>query len=579
MNVRWGGRRHGNGRDGRFTLVLCCWWLLSALLLMPTVLAAAPLAEETGVVLERLLAESRPPLWVSLGRDWPLDDKTLSAFYRQRGYRPAWSDNTGVSPLAAELLDELRSLGRHGLCVEDYLIEPIAQLLRQADDCRRFGLLYDGRDLALLDLLLSEAFFRVSADLGSGRVRGAAFHGRSPVPRRPEPAALYGELLTRSRVADYLESLLPLEPGYLRLLQTLEAYRLVAVSGGWPRLEAGPLPPLGGSDPRLATLRRRLELSGDLATGESEAQRPYDAATEAALLRFQRRQGLPGDGQLSAATLEALNVPVEQRIRQIELNLERARWLPRTAAEREVRVNIAAFSLTASRDGVVELTMPVVVGSAYRQTPVYSSLISRIEFAPYWTVPRTILAEDKLPKLRRDPGYLKAHHYQIIRIQQGAAVAVDPATVDWKKITPATFPGLLRMQPGPWNPLGRVKFLFANPHDVYLHDTSDPQLFAREERNLSSGCIRVARPVELALFLLDEEGGWDAAAILAAMSRKEPLPVYLARPVPVHIVYATAWVDDAGELQLRRDFYLRDHELEQALLELSARRQPTEGSR
>lgn len=569
-------RRRFERGDGRDTSVPCAFRSLLLVLVLSWLAAAAtaaPLTDEATVAIRRLL-EVRPPAGIVVGRSWPVDGKVLGSFYRQRGYRPAWLDDHGVSPLAAELLDALRSVGEYGLCVEDYPTVPLQQLWQQVEDARRIGLLYDPHDLARLDLLLSESFLRLGSDLEGGRVRGPAFHGRTPAPRPPDPAARFGTLLTHASVAGYLQALLPADPGYRQLQARLGEYRQLAARGGWPQIAPGELPPLGGSDARLSQLRRRLELSGDLVAGDVSPDAPYDPATEAALLHFQRRHGLPGDARLTPATLDELNLTVEQRIRQLELNLERARWLPRVPAEREVRVNIAAYSLTASRGGTVELTMPVVVGSAYRQTPVYSSRIGRIEFAPHWTVPRTILAEDKLPKIRRDPDYLRRHHYTIVRQQDGETLEVDPAAIDWRRVTAATFPGLLRMAPGPWNPLGRVKFLFANPYDVYLHDTSDPQLFQREERGLSSGCIRVARPVDLALFLLAGEGGWNERRVQAAMARKELLPVGLSQPVPVHIVYATAWVDATGDLQFRRDVYLRDHELEQALWALTAQRNP-----
>lgn len=564
-------------KDGSCAPVLCHWRSLLITCLWPFFLPGvgwgAPLAEETGTQI-RSFFSGRPPTRLQVGRDWPVDGQALALFYRQRGYRPAWLDNTGLSPLAEEMLDELRSVGRFGLCVEDYPVEPLVQLLRQAFDATRIGFLHDARDLARLDLFLSEAFFRLSGDLIDGRVRGAPFHGSTPPLKLPEPAARYGALLLHPHMAAYLATLLPLDPAYARLQERFEAYQLISARGGWPQLPVGELPDIGVMDVRLPALRKRLELSGDLAANEVLPEAPYEQATEAALLRFQRRHGLPGDGRLTPATVAELNTPVEMRIRKLELNLERARWLPRSMAEREVKVNIAAFSLTASSNGQVELTMPVVVGSAYRQTPGHSSRIGRIEFAPYWTVPRTILSEDKLPRIRRDPTFLQRNHYRIIQIRKGEIEEVDPATVNWKQVTAETFPGLLRMDPGPWNPLGRVKFLFPNPYDVYLHDTSDPQLFGREDRSLSSGCIRVARPVDLTLFLLRGVSGWNEARVREAMARKEPQPLSLERSVPVHIIYGTAWVDDAGELQMRNDFYQRDFELEQALLNVTAQRRP-----
>lgn len=554
----------GDGRHAPVPVLLA----LLLVLLCAEPLSAASLGDDTAKVIARVLKAKAPR--VVLGRELPLDARDLPAFYKRRGFRPAWVENDVVTPLARELLNALRDSSHHGLCLDDYLLEPLAVLLRQVELTRRAGLLGQPEDLARLDLLLSEAFLRLTRDLESGRVDGD-FHGRYPSSPRFDLAPLYGEILRQQSLGPLLERLLPDEPGYLRLLAALGRYRNLAVHGGWPSIPPGPTLAAGQSDPRLPLLRQRLRLAGDLTPG-GEAGELFDAATEAALLSFQRRHGLPGDGRLGPATLEELNVPVERRLLQLELNLERLRWLPRATQKRQVRVNIAAFSLEALLNGVPVLTMPVVVGTAYRQTPIFSSRIGRLEFAPTWTVPRTILAEDKLPKIRRDPNYLAEHHYDILLQRDGELVPIDPAEIDWRRVSAANFPGLLRQRPGPWNPLGRVKFLFPNPHDVYLHDTSDPQLFQRESRTFSSGCIRVARPVDLALFALEGEKGWDRQRILAAMNRRETQLVELAQPLPVHIVYATAWVDPSGEVQFRRDFYLRDEDLARALAQLTAQR-------
>ncbi len=289
----------------------------------------------------------------------------------------------------------------------------------------------------------------------------------------------------------------------------------------------------------------------------------YEPATIHALKRFQRRHGLSPDGVLGPRTLAELNVSVEERIRQIEINLERWRWLPKSLGERRIEVNTADFRLRVVEDGQTVMSMPVIVGTGYRKTPVFSARMTYLEFAPYWFVPPTILREDKLPRIKRDPGWVKRRHFDIVS-WKGPERSIDPWSIDWTDMEAKRFPGVLRMQPGPWNPLGRVKFMFPNRYAVYLHDTNERHLFRRNIRSFSSGCIRIERPQDLAYYLMENQG-WHCDTLLDAMGRKRPKKVQLEQALPVHILYWTAWVDERGRLQFRKDLYLRDLDLDLAL--------------
>ena len=186
-------------------------------------------------------------------------------------------------------------------------------------------------------------------------------------------------------------------------------------------------------------------------------------------------------------------------------------------------------------------------------------------FAPYWTVPPTIFRQDKWPLIKADRNYLKAHHYEIVAWGKDPNRVIDPASLNWKTLTAENFPGMLRQKPGPWNPLGKVKFMFPNAYHVYLHDTPSQHLFGEQQRTFSSGCIRIARPLELAVYLLEGQQGWDRERIEKEMAGSKPYSVRLKRPVPVHILYRTAWVDAQGRLQFRNDVYQRDAKLQAAL--------------
>jgi murein L,D-transpeptidase YcbB/YkuD len=286
---------------------------------------------------------------------------------------------------------------------------------------------------------------------------------------------------------------------------------------------------------------------------------------EHALRRFQRRHGLAADGLVSPATLAALNVPVTARIRQLELNMERWRWLPRELSSRYILVNIANAALEVVEDGRSVLRMRVVVGRPDRRTPVLSARMTALVLSPYWHVPPRITTEDQLPLIRKDPAYLTRQSMTIMQGRGAEARPIDPSTIDWSKMTAETFPYHLRQDPGPHNALGRMKFMFPNRFQVYLHDTPTRGLFAKPVRALSSGCIRLERPIDLAAYILRDDPRWSRDKILAAIEQRTAHVVRLPAPIPVHLVYWTAWIQPDGEVHFRQDIYGDDHALENAL--------------
>lgn len=525
---------------------------------------AAPLSLQVAGEIRSVLDREGVPRFV-LGREMLLNADLLPGFYRTRGYAPAWVDDHGLTVAGRQLLDLLRSADVEGLCPEEYHLAQIEPLVELEADYRRYGILFDPVYMARLDLLLTDAFLLYAAHLVEGRVDPTEVHeGWRARPRRFDLARLLSHALIGDQVGPVLADLAPPHQGYLLLREELERYRRISALGGWPAIPAGPVLRAGDTDPRLPWLRLRLLAGGDLLEHDAAGGELFDKETATALVRFQHRHGLDGDGVLGPKTLAALNVPVEARIRQIELNLERWRWLPKDLGERHILVNIAGFQLTVVEGEQTVMTMPVVVGTAYRKTPVFSARVNHLVFAPYWNVPPTILREDKLPKIKADPGYVQRQHFEIVHGTEEQPTFLDPWKIPWRRVTAATFPGQLRQKPGPWNPLGRVKFMFPNAFDVYLHDTPEKHLFGRDARSFSSGCIRIQRPLDLARYLLKAQG-WGRNRILAAMARSTPLRVDLIRSIPVHVLYWTAWVDSEGILQFRDDIYLRDLDLDRAL--------------
>jgi murein L,D-transpeptidase YcbB/YkuD len=309
-------------------------------------------------------------------------------------------------------------------------------------------------------------------------------------------------------------------------------------------------------DPRVVVLRERLE-----ATPSSNPNL-FDREMERAVKSFQGRHKLETDGAVGPETLAALNVSVEDRIDQIRVNLERARWVLRNVTDDFVVVNIAGFRVWLVRNGEPVWTTRAQVGKQYRMTPVFASKMKYLVFNPTWTVPPGILSKDILPKLKSDPGYLETKHLRVIDGQGGT---VDPGTIDFSSYTSRTFPYQLRQDPGPWNALGQVKFIFPNPHFVFLHDTPSKSLFERRDRSFSSGCIRTENPLELAELLLDDPERWSRKTIQEVLDGKSSRTVFLKEPMPVLLLYWTVIVSKEGEVLFLRDVYGRDDRILKAL--------------
>ena len=511
--------------------------------------------EAAGVVME--LRAAGEPVYASL---------VLPSFYERRLYRPAWSDERGPTRLADDLLDALRRADLEGLRSEDYHLAGIETVLAAVRaDAKRGPALAPDR-WAELDLLLTDAFLVYGAHLLAGRVNPETLRPEWVSNRRTADIAVVLEAaLASGNIAGTLAGLDPPEVGYRRLRDALGRYRAVAAAGGWPVIPDGATLRLGDRNGSVAALRERLRLEDDLAPGEAQDAELFDEPVGEAVKKFQRRHGLTDDGVVSAATRAELNVPVERRVEQLGLNLERWRWLPKDLGRRHIIVNIAAFELELMDGDSLVMSMRVVVGRPFDRTPVLSDTMRYLVLNPYWHVPSNIATTELLPKLKRDPSYLARYKMRVFPNSRLDAQEVDPATVNWSTITAARFPYRLRQDPGPRNALGRIKFMFLNKYHVYLHDTPARPLFEETQRDFSHGCIRIQHPIELAVYLLRNDPRWDRDALLAALDDAEDRTVSLPEPMPIHLLYWTAWADVDGTIQFRRDIHDRDVPLFTAL--------------
>jgi murein L,D-transpeptidase YcbB/YkuD len=362
--------------------------------------------------------------------------------------------------------------------------------------------------------------------------------------------------LTRATFAEMVEPLYPRREEYGRLVQALAQYRALEARGGWDtipvpaRLKLQP----DTIDALVPLIRRRLLVTGELRDSSPPDPYRYDSLLAGAVARFQDHHGLEMDSVIGRGTIEAMNVPVEMRIGQIELNMERYRWLPDNLGPRHILVNVPDYHLHAYDEGKEVFQMRVVVGKDFdNPTPVFADSMSYIVFRPYWNVPARILKEEIIPAARKDTGYIASNNYEILRGRE----VVDPATIEWAEVDTSKINFYVRQKPGPLNSLGLIKFMFPNQFDVYLHDTPARSLFRRAGRAASHGCIRVERPEQLAQFALARNPEWDLRKIRDAMRRDSTHQVGLRQKVPVYIVYFTSFVRD-GTVRFRSDLYGTD---------------------
>ncbi len=506
---------------------------------------------------------SKPPLCRA---DVSCRSPRLAEFYRLRAFAPAWVQKDGPSPQADRLLTVLRSAGQYGLYPADYHVEAIQGLL---GSWRVSGKWLPGEG-ADFDLLCTDAFLLFGSHLLSGVVDPNGLFKMWEARQRfvDWPAYLQDALAART-VDVHLQVLKPEYPGFDRLAAHVAEYQKLAAAGGWPALPAGKSLKRGMADPRVPLLRTRLIAGGDLAPAAASEGTRFDDTLDQAVRRFQRRHGLAEDGAVHKETLKTLNVPVERRIAQMLVNLERWRWLPQEVGNRFLFINIPDFSLNAVENGRVPLSMRIVVGRRHSRdpkidykTPVFTGRMTHLEINPYWNVPFNIAVKEYLPKLQKDPLSLQKQGMKII---VGRDTVVDPQTVEWEKIGEKTFKYRIRQDPGAFNALSHIKFMFPNRFDVYLHDTPQRSLFKRTVRDFSHGCMRVEKPIDLAVYLLQDEANWSREKILAAIRKGRNQAVNLPAPVTVHIAYWTAWVDPDGTVQFRDDIYRYDSVLEAAL--------------
>ena len=514
---------------------------------------------------QQIVQNANPPNYVTRDAEGMRLWKQTRAFYDKRSFEPAWIDDGAPRGQMDALIRAIHSAAEEGLDPELYSASMLDARHREASKGFLTKKGFEPREATAMDVWLTWLYMKYASDLADG-ISDLA-HADPKWQIKPEAFDALAHLegaLRDNQIEPSLQDLVPKNPEYAGLKKALAEYRQIASKGGWPQVPASAAAKVkpGQTSPLVSALAARLAASGDYSGSVPAAGQPamYAPELQDAVKRFQRRHGLQDDGVVAAPTIAEMNVPVEGRIRQIEWNMERWRWLPRDLGERYILVNIPEMRLDVREHGQVPLSMRVVVGKPDTQTPIFNDEMTHVVFAPYWNVPPDIAEKETMPSVMRDPAFLSRMNMEVVDAKGNP---VDPGSVDLSNPGEYRF----RQRPGTSNALGLVKFMFPNQFDVYLHDTPQDSLFARASRSFSHGCVRVEQPAQLAQYVLRDQPEWTPERISEAMHAGQEQTVKLKQPIPVYLGYWTARVTPDGIVQFRKDVYGIDGRLAAKLTE------------
>jgi murein L,D-transpeptidase YcbB/YkuD len=488
----------------------------------------------------------------------------LVSFYQPRIFWPAWSEEGLPLAQADSLIDALRNAEGEGLSPAEFHLGVLQGLLYDLRRKENRQSASDRSRLVDLDLLLTDALLTYGSELLSGKTQPPEALKEGFIDFRAMDFIPQAERAVRvNRLSAFLQQLVPVQLGYRNLREALARYRRISELGGWLPIKTERALKRGDVGEEVKVLRKRLSFECDVHHDFRSRRDTFDIDLEQAVKEFQQSHGLPASGVVDVATSEALNIPVGDRIRQLEVNLERWRWLPRTPLNRCIVVNIAGFSLRVVEHDRTLIAMKVIAGRDYKPTPILASAITHLILNPSWNVPREIGQEEIFPRAKKDSNYLERSHFKVYSAAGRGKREVDPAAIDWTTADSTAY--WFRQQPGPFNALGRMKFVFRNEFDVYIHDTPSRALFKKAVRHFSHGCIRIERPVQLAEYVLRGNPGWTRKKLKSAMESDTERTIRLREAVPVYILYLTAWADESGPVQFRNDVYRLDEPRYKAL--------------
>jgi L,D-transpeptidase YcbB len=477
--------------------------------------------------------------------------------------RLLWVDGGELSDRGEDLLDAIREAWREGIDPEAYRDSTVDGALARLERTR------NALAAARSELLLSDAFLRLADRLarGSGDAPRAGLTWDID-PGEVDHAQLLRNLADGSSPGEELEELRSRLPWYEPMVEALDVYREIEQNGGWPKVPTGQSVALGDTSAAVAAVRERLAASPDehvreLAEGADEPE-VFDERLAGAVAAFQEHHGIAVDSVVGPGTLAAMNVSAAERVAELRLNLDRLRRLPPELGSRAILVNVAGYELVVLEGDEPVMQMDVVVGQPEWRTKIFEGELEYLVVHPYWHVPASIEAAEILPAVREDPSYLEREHLVVVDPADSYGPAVSTDDIDWDDVDPESFPYDFRQEPGPWNALGAVKFMFPNEYNIYLHDSPARELFQRHERAFSHGCIRVEKPLELARYLLEHASDVRPDELDDLLAEDERTQIDLTETIPVYIAYFTAWVDADGAVHFYPDVYDLDEPLPDA---------------
>jgi murein L,D-transpeptidase YcbB/YkuD len=559
-----GNKRRTGLPLARLFLCLLLGWQVSPLRAQDAVEPQTGIGKEIYTLIE----SKQHPYLVQAGFSGRAGD--MQALYQAANYEPIWLNRADSEALITQTLDLLSNASRDGLNPLNYDADKLKAMLPEALQLPPVAV----RKLAAFDTAVSLSLLRYLHDLHYGRVspHGINFNLKLREKKLIDLPALIIAGRSEGRIAQLPAAVEPKLDQYQKLKSALAHYRELAARTAPIKLELARSLRIGDTHPQLDELRQFLIQTGELPENPDPVKTPsaplYDKELSEGVKRFQARHGLAADGILGKGTAATLNVPLTARATQIELAMERLRWLPDIGSGPYILVNIPAFQMWVSDDlsksAPSPLSMRVVVGKAMKtQTPVLMAEMQFIDFMPYWNVPYSITKNEIIPKLIENPAYLNSENMEIVTAFSDQAKPV-PLNIESLLLLKQ---GLLkiRQRPGKKNPLGKVKFMFPNKEDVYLHDTPSKSLFNRSARDFSHGCVRVEKPLELAEFALRNQPEWTRENIQLAMQAPKMKRIRLKKSIPILFFYTTTFVDENGEVAFYRDLYGHDTVLMEAL--------------
>lgn len=538
--------------------------------------SAETLLDNVSGIIRQKLSGTQTPGSVPIDGEKVKIYSSLPALYQTRDYKPVWIGENGPIPETNMMIEAIKNSSREGLNPENYNLKEIEDTLSRIKAGSGSGKSPGPELLAELDILLSTSFLKYANNLLYGqispeRINLELIFGEKPVDLN----TLLITAVNENKIDETLAGLSPKYPVYDRLRTALAEYRQYEAEGGWKQIPEGPKLMKGARGERVTALKERLVVTGELDSSAPGSD-VFDETLEQALRKYQEINGLYVDGVAGDSTVESLNVPAGERVKQIVLTMERWRILPQDMGSKFVLVNIANYHLYAVDNNRDSVSMRIVVGKPKWNTPIFSEQMTHIVINPYWNIPPSIFRDDIAPLIKSDPDYMADRNIQALGLNMEQPETTDETEVALAKeeyITKVLSGNYrLRQNPGPSNPLGRIKFLFPNKYSVYLHDTPNRGYFQRSQRNFSHGCIRVEKPVELAEFVLSSDPEWTGERIQSAISRGRTQTVNLPVPVTVYILYFTAWANDDGSVSFHKDVYGLDQVLQNALLQSESRK-------